>query len=115
VDVGTIVENFRATVVDDISRQIASAQRKFAARTARQLVAVFKDRPAELRSELVRVMTFGGRDTAQVKTELTKIEEQAEILRVPLEMLLAQRLAQADLAEAARLVGDAAPGPGSGA
>jgi len=107
VDVSTIVENFRTTVLEDISRRAASSQRKFTSRTADRLFDAFRDKPAELRNEFVRVMTFGERDTAQVKAELAKIEEQADALKAPLEMLLAQRVAKADVEEADRLVRDA--------
>ena len=107
VDVSTIIENFRATVLEDISRRVASSQRKFTSRTANNLVVAFKYRPELLRNEFVRVMTFGNRNADQVKQELAQIEAEAGTLQVPMAMLLAQRIAKADVAEADRLAREA--------
>jgi hypothetical protein len=103
VDISKIMDDFRATVLEDISRQAGIAARKFAVRAAEELSAVFKDRPAELRNAFVNVMLFGGRDAQQVKADLTRIEQDARALGVPEEMLLGQKIAQADVGEAQRL------------
>jgi len=109
VDVSTVIENFRATVLEDISRRAASSQREFTSRTANRLFDAFKGKPAEpaLRNEFVRVMTFGDRNAGQVKEELAQISVEADTLQVPLAMLLAQRIAKADVGEAGRLAREA--------
>jgi hypothetical protein len=108
VDVSIIIENFRATVLEDVSRRIASSQRELTSKTANKLFDAFKDRPAGLtRNEFVRVMTFGNRTAEQVKEELAQIEAEVGTLDVPLAMLLAQRIAKADLGEADRLAREA--------
>jgi hypothetical protein len=93
--------------LEDISRRIASSQREFTSRTAKKLLDAFKGKPELLRNEFVRVMTFGNRTAEQVKEELARIEAEARALKVSPAVLLAQRIAKADVGEADRLAREA--------
>jgi hypothetical protein len=108
VDVSSFIENLRATVLEDISRRVASSRREETSKTADKLSAAFKDRPAQLRGEFVRIMTFGNLETQEVQAQLTRIEQDADTLGVSSAMLLAQRIAKADVREANRLAWQAA-------
>ena len=111
VDVSKIMEDFRATVLEDVSRHAASAGRKFMLRTAESLFHAFQDNPEDLRTQFINVMSFGGRNAAQVQADLARLEADVQALRVPAAMLLAQRIAQADVQEAQRLVWSARTRP----
>lgn len=103
VDFSRIMEDFRTTVLEDVSRQAAAEERKFARRTADRLFKAYRDSPDELRKEFVNVMSFGGRDAAQIQADLARIDEDVRTLKVEAVRVLAQRIAQADVREASRL------------
>lgn len=103
VDISKIMDDFRATVLEDISRQTAIAEQKFTRRTAEKLYRAFQGNPQDLRNQFVNVMSFAGRAPAQLQADLSRLDQDAQTLGVPPAMLLAQRIAQADVREAYRL------------
>lgn len=103
VDVSKFMDDFRATVLQDISRQQAIAVQKDTRETAARLFAALRDRPAELHQAFVSVMAFGGRDTDEVRRELDQIGKDAATLDVPEALVLARKVAQTDLREATNL------------
>jgi hypothetical protein len=103
VDVSKVVGDFRAAVLEGVSRQQARMTRETARLAAEKLEDVFKGKDEELRRAFVSVMSFAGRTPEQVHLDLVQIGEDADALEVEVVKLLAQRIAQTDVGVANNL------------
>jgi hypothetical protein len=103
VDVSKVISDFRAAVLQAISRQQAKAARDGARKAAEKLEVVFKNEEGELREAFIRVMSFAGRTSAEVQKDLQQIADDASALKIDPVKLLAQRIAQADASVARQL------------
>ncbi len=97
VDVGSWIEGFKASVLEDMAKQAAGMQSSKAMATATKLGKKFEKDLQPLRDAYALVMQFGGRSLADVKTELEQIETDAAAAMVSPHNALAARIAMADL------------------
>jgi hypothetical protein len=102
VDVGRMIDGFRSTVLADINRKEADRVRLRSLAMAQKLSAKYT--LPTLRSEYAAVMTYQGRDAAQVGQELTQLEAVCEAARISFERAICERIAQADIRRAHELL-----------
>jgi hypothetical protein len=96
VDLGAYVENFRKQVLADISATVVSLASSKQRRMGNRLATKYAGRSQELKNAYAMILSFGGRDLAQIGTELEQLEEQSRKIQVPFEEQLALRIAKAD-------------------
>ena len=103
VDIGPIVEKFRAAVLADITQRIADQKRRDDLQVAGRLAASYRLRIPQLRAKYLHVFTFGGRTPEQIEADLKGLESKATSLNIAMEELMALDIVKADPYLARRL------------
>jgi hypothetical protein len=100
IDLGKVIEDFKARVAEDAQSKRVQAGREKVQMVAERLSKRLAEN--ELRIELFVVMDLT-QDEAR-EAELEAIKKQAEKMALPVERLLAQRIANVDIVHAERLL-----------
>jgi hypothetical protein len=102
VDLGRMIEGYRSAVLADINRREADRTRLQSLNVARKLSTKYP--LARLRSEYAAVMTYQGRNAAQVGQELTQLQADCVAANISFERAICERIAQADIGQARQLL-----------
>lgn len=103
VDVGAVLENFRKSVLSDISERLAQITRLRQQRCADKLRKHYENDAQALRDAYADVMSFGGRTLQQIGAELAALTAAAAANDLSVERELASRIAKTDLPRAREL------------
>jgi len=103
IDVERMMDGYKAAVLADISRRAADRERLRAISVAAKLSE--KHPLDRLRTEYASVMTYQGRNLAQVGAELTQLQTDCTAANTSFERAICERIAQADIRRAEELLG----------
>lgn len=106
VDLQKPLENFRSKVLESIASKVADGERLRRMKLADLLCERFQGDVQELRVQYAHVMSTMGWDVGKVGKALTQLEHESIAANLPLDKVLAQKIAQVNIDRAQDLIKD---------
>jgi len=104
VNLQSLIDNYRAQVLADILKKSAEYESKKVMNLGDQLAKRFGGDLDTLRTEYTQLLVYGGQTLKLAGEELTKLEAEANGLKLSVPTLLAARIARIDRARAETLL-----------